>query len=364
MAATYRSKLLAIARRNEERMTALFSGLLSAVTREIVRNADAEGIVPRSKLYDVQARVGRLVVNMFLSPNRAEDLSPFEVLPDGSVFPLSPYMRALWAGIQEAVRLPVEQHAATIVKSAPPEVLGVMRAANVNPFAVADVVRETEVFRPNKLAQYEPPHLWVDPAGYRLSDRIWQTGTNTRRRLDMYLEEAIRDGRGALVMSKELEQFLLPGRNLDRTKAPYGTNASYDAMRLARTEVTRAHAQASEASTEMNPFVEGMKVVLSRSHPKPDICDEAAAAGPWPKGEIPAQYQIPLHPHCLCRYEYVMVDKPSDILDELRADIRRERAALVDKVGPVRIPEFVRLLLVGLLPEQVQQARASLGVTV
>jgi hypothetical protein len=146
-----------------------------------------------------------------------------------------------------------------------------------------------------------------------------------------------------LRVSRELEQFLLPGRGLIRTRAPYGTDASYDAMRLIRTEITRAAAQASEMAAAANPFIAGMSVVLSGSHPKYDICDIAAGAGPWPVGEIPAQYQIPLHPHCLCHYRYEMVENPQAILDELRNDIRKLRPGGL-MINPLQVAAFVKLL--------------------
>ncbi len=123
------------------------------------------------------------------------------------------------------------------------------------------------VFAPNPLAEYDPPHLWVDPNGYRLSDRVWRTAGETRRKVDAMVDEGIRQGRGALALSRDLEEYLHPGRQIVRTKAPYGTDASYDAMRLARTEITRAASKAHEAAALDNPFVTGLKWKLSPQHP-------------------------------------------------------------------------------------------------
>jgi hypothetical protein len=186
-------------------------------------------------------------------------------------------------------------------------------------------IRQNALFRPNPLAQYERLHTWVDPNGYQLSERIWRTAGATRRQLDAFLEDAIRSGRGVLSLetqgatgiARDLEIFLQPGRSLRRTNKPYGIDASYDAMRLARTEVTRAHARAFEQAGLLNPFVAGFRVRLSGSHPKPDICDEAAAAGVFPKNAIPPEYQPPLHPHCLCTMQNVMVNNPAAVIDSL-----------------------------------------------
>jgi len=360
MARTFRSIFLAIMRSNEESMTALFANLAVAVAGDVRRYADAEGKVSQAATYDIQRTAGERVTSLFLGQSAGGDRAPFAELVNGIVLPLSPYTDTLWESIAAAVRVPVEQQAAVITRllGRAPEILAALRRARRDPFVVAGApgrVAEQEeanypaVFTPNPLATYQAPHLWVDPRGYRLSDRIWQTAGNTRRQLDLFLEQAIAEGRGALAISRDLEQFLLPGRALKRTKKPYGTDASYDAMRLARTEITRAAAQAHEMAAAMNPFVEQIAVVLSPSHPKCDICDEAAAAGPWPKDQIPAQYQIPLHPHCLCSYRSVLVEDTRSILDALREDIRRERAAFTNLVGPVLVDRFVQQLLRGII---------------
>jgi hypothetical protein len=255
------------------------------------------------------------------------------------------------------VRIPVEQHAAQLERQLPPDVLARLRVAQRNPFSAASRLAVAEqLFRPNPLARYEAPHTWVDPNGYRLSDRVWNAATDTRRRLDLFIERSVAEGRGALAISRDLETFLAPGRQLQRTSAPYGTDASYNAMRLARTEIARAHANAAEVSAAQNPFVHGMKVRLSGSHPKTDICDEAAGAGPWPKDALPDEYKVPLHPHCLCTYQYVMAENPASILDAFRDDIRRERAELIDLIGPTQIERFLQFLLGdGLLNDEFSQ---------
>jgi hypothetical protein len=219
-------------------------------------------------------------------------------------------------------------------------------------------VRE-QVFRPNPLARYDPPHLWVDSNGYTLSERIWNTAGDTRRRLDAMLEDGIRRGRGVLNLetggatglARDLEQFLIPGRSLKRTRAPYGIDASFDAMRLARTEITRAHGQAAQMAAAMNPFVEQMQWSLSGSHPKPDICDDNASGGPngdgvYPLDQVPP---YPAHPNCLCNLRPVVIpaDRRDAIFDELRADVRSARAELVALIGPLLVEQFTDLLLRG-----------------
>lgn len=78
---------------------------------------------------------------------------------------------------------------------------------------------------------------------------------------------------------------------------------SYNALRLARNEIQYAnHAVTTEIASH-SPWITGRKVRLSPAHPKVDICDEAAAGGPYPANSN----FLPLHPQCMCRWEEVMM---------------------------------------------------------
>lgn len=347
MARTYRSRFLAVLVEVERRMATEYEGLATAVAGEVARRALPDGTVPRTATPDILQAASARVLAFFVGPGR--ERAPF-VVANGRMVPLSPYARALWAGITDGVRVAVEHQATLLERSLPPVVAARMRRATGNPFVAARAQVREQVFRPNRLATYDAPHSWVDPNGYRLSDRIWNASGETRRRLDAYLEQAIREGRGAQEMARELEQFLVPGRRLQRTNTPYGVDASFDGMRLARTEIARAHGRATEAAAAMNPFIDGLKWNLSGSHAKRDICDDNAHGGPngngiYPKdGPLP---QMPAHANCLCHwsYETVPARERERILDHLEADMRRARAELVDLIGPLLVQEFTDLLL-------------------
>lgn len=354
MAATYLSSLLAIFRRQENELKSGFQGISDAISRLLFRHADAEGVIPTSATYEIQVEAGRLIENFFTGTPGGGERAPFTIMTDGTVFPLAPYPRILWGSIREVMTLAVSQHAAIIEANLPPVFVAQARATgpvfemlNTNGRAQRAPAIVSEV---NPFAQYDAPHTWVDPNGYRLDDRIWNTSNATRRRMHLILEEGIRDGRSAASLSKDLEQFLQPGRGLRRTGKPYGTDASYDAMRLARTETSRAHAAASELSASENPYVDTISVVLSRSHPKPDICDDAAAASPFPKDKIPFQYRIPLHPQCLCHYSYGMTEEADTLTDRLQERVRRAREPLAAALGPLFVEQFVQRLLGQLEP--------------
>jgi hypothetical protein len=120
---------------------------------------------------------------------------------------------------------------------------------------------------------------------------------------------------------------LLPSRAPIRTKTPYGRDGSFDAMRLARSEITRAHNAASLESAKSNPFVQGIDWKLSARHPHVDICDSIATLGmgnerlkdPYPVDSAPVPVQDS-HPQCIC------VSLPSvdpNAVDQIIADLNR-----------------------------------------
>jgi hypothetical protein len=150
---------------------------------------------------------------------------------------------------------------------------------------------------------YDALHLFVHPHdGYRLSDRIWRADAQTRNRIDALLRYEIQNGTAAVDIAKQLEQFLKEERKGVRTQKPYGRWGSYDARRLARTEITAAHGRATMASAEANPWVESIHWALSMSHPDGLDCncednslaDIGLGPGVYANTDLP---DYPDHPH-------------------------------------------------------------------
>lgn len=171
---------------------------------------------------------------------------------------------------------------------------------------------------------YDALHLFVSPDGYRLSDRIWRTDQRTRNRIDELLAYEIRNGTAAVDIARRLEEFLLPGRELVRTRKPYGRDGSYDALRLARTEITAAAGRSTMAAAEANPFVRALAWRLSGSHPDGLDCECEGNAtedryglgpGVYPLDKVP---RYPAHPHCLCNLQQVTVPVAA-VVQDLRA---------------------------------------------
>ncbi len=178
----------------------------------------------------------------------------------------------------------------------------------------------------------EPVLTWQDARGYKLSDRIWSISEATAAQIDALLEDAVNSGTSALSLAKQMEQFLLPGRHLPRTDKPYGTDASFNAMRLARSEITRSHSIAAQASAQANPFVDRLYYHLSSAHqadagdPCEEFADTSLVNNGYPVDECPLP-MVDTHPHCIC-YVTPGVIPMADAVARIR-----DEAGFTDDVG-------------------------------
>lgn len=182
----------------------------------------------------------------------------------------------------------------------------------------------------------DPARTWVDPNGYRLSDRVWQSGRGVRRAIDDRLRLAIRRGDDPIRVARELERYLDPawqplrygadGRIVvDRsrkqvyTNKPRGGHGSNAARRLARTEIIGAHGRATIESARDVPGVIGIRWMLSNAHPEADECTDIAnrdvglGRGVYPVDDVPS---FPRHPNELCSlsHEHVSRQETIDII--------------------------------------------------
>lgn len=352
MARTHWQQMLAEMKANEERMAALFDGLASQVSTVLLREAGPDGTIPQTRGRAVRDEVGTLVIALFLARS-GETLVPFET-SYGRVYPKSPYATALWTAVEAVTRIAVDQHRFYIERAlkSEPELLNALRSASQNPFETALRVSEQGGFKPRPFVEYDPLHQFVREDGYTLSDRVWRVSVETRRKLDLILREGIAAGEGAQALAQKLEAFLQPGREAKRTNVygKFGVEVSYDAMRLARTEITAAHSRAGWMAAQLNPFVSGYEIVLSPAHGCCDNCDIEAANGPYAIGD--SSHLPPFHPYCMCHIRWVMDKNTDEVLDGMRAelaqmreDIRRSVPNGMAMLGPTRVADFVQMLL-------------------
>jgi hypothetical protein len=167
-----------------------------------------------------------------------------------------------------------------------------------------------------RASTFDPNRRWVDPKGYRLSDRVWKGGREVRREIDRVLRDGIRKGESAVDLAARLERYLNPDkapltyrrngqivrRNVTRT--PYGKAGSSFARSLARTEITKAHGAAVIESAKVTPGVLGVRWRLSAGHSEIDQCDDNATQdryglgpGVYPPRDVP---RYPNHPQDVC----------------------------------------------------------------
>jgi hypothetical protein len=321
-----------------------FASLLQRVTGILIVNAtrqvNGQRFIPPNSEQSrrVMVNIGDAVERFFVGEDYRQAFGS-----DG-VTPLAEFPRILNYWLVWAQTEVVNAHARFMNKRLPDDLFRWLEGAQLPVH---------EQFIVNPLATYEAAHTWVDPNGYRLSDRIWRCGVATRTKIDLLLQQGIANGFSALEIAAALEAYLQPTRTGIRTLKPYGEKfmpdgASFDAMRLARTEITRAHSQASLAASQANPFVTGVDWALSASHPKIDICDSLATIGmsgerlkePYPKDgsvKIP-----PAHPHCLCNTRPFVGVKNTDVIAALRAQRDTFQPA---PMTPAQPRNFMRFLI-------------------
>ncbi len=143
--------------------------------------------------------------------------------------------------------------------------------------------------------------------GLKLSDRVWRTSESVRTSIGIIVEDAVARGQDSRTTAKQVQQYLKPGvfksHKLEtRRRLGVSTDVSYQAMRLARTEMNNAFHEGTIAVNQHSPGYRGVYWRLSGAHVEPDICTDMAAdmssgePGFYPKGEEPVRP----HPNCMC----------------------------------------------------------------
>jgi hypothetical protein len=364
--------------------------IIQRINGYLLGEAASDGTIQPRNAERVQAQVGEWVLRFFVG----DDLRrPYD---EDGVTPLAPFPRILNKWYVYAVYAEVEHHRRWLAKHLPgdlyvwlassrrsfpieemtrmeylralakerqflmgdgePERVGPLVAESDNPYVRLPEepvehwrrrMADLRIFAENPLAEIDPErrwvpmHQWQDARGYTLSRRIWDAGRNTQAKIDALLAEGIRNGDSAQVIAKRLEQFVRPDRANLRTQKPYGINGSFDAMRLARSEIARAHSHASYIASLMNPYVNEIEVARSRNgDPKCPVCPRYATLSMDGSRLRPAYsvysavYPI-FHPHCKCYTFPVVVDSPEAVTARLRAVMEDSR---VDRLTPALNP--------------------------
>lgn len=187
-------------------------------------------------------------------------------------------------------------------------------------------------------------HNFVGEDGLQLSDRIWRVDNHARTAVGNAVENAVIQGHSA---SQAATEFLERGENVPReivnkinasnaekvsrlaaNELIRGTSSPrYNALRVFRTELNRAHGEAYMASGEGTEDFGGWRYLLSPSHPEPDICDMHSRVNRYGLG--PGVYPDrkrtpwPAHPNTLSYVVIVFSDEVSEA----------DRAKKEDRIG-------------------------------
>lgn len=147
--------------------------------------------------------------------------------------------------------------------------------------------------------------------GFALSERIYMHGKLTTKQVGRIVEKG-------LVLQKSAKEIAKDVRGHYRPDVPGGT--SYAAMRLARTEINNAHHSTTRRLGADKPWVKAMKWNLSKSHPKPDPCDEYAAHDEGMGQGVWVDPPDKPHPQCLCWLTHVHIESEEFVNNLVKGD--------------------------------------------
>lgn len=171
-------------------------------------------------------------------------------------------------------------------------------------------------------ASLDDTRSWVDPNGYRLSDRLWNARQADRDAIDNLLRESIARADDPIQTAKKLEAYLTPVGAQQTTSTPRSGRGLYAARRLARTETTRAFGQATIEAAKRARFPQIIRWRVSGRHdPRIDkgVCIDNQSNGPYEPRDVP---RYPAHPNCRCVLLPEPKDDPLDIARQLRQELQ------------------------------------------
>lgn len=336
-------------RRFRETYRGIVQTALNDINLTFYRYGASDGTLLKRYKTQILKQVGDRVQRMYVG---ADLRSPYA---EDGVTPLSPYAAALNDAFVEVTAVTVQRYETQLRDTLPTDLFDTLANARTS-----NVVTELLNTLTSGSVDFITPFTWVDGRGLQLSDRIWRTSLDARRSIDEVITRGIRQNLSTREIATQLERYLLPDAG-GLTKLPYGTSASYPAMRLARTEIARAANEVSLVSIKLHPLYSLVDVVRSgRGDPKCALCrshETISISGqrvrqPYNFDDVPS---VPLHPHCLCRYQ------PAED-GELTSDEMRSRFETWEPyANPASGSYFTRLLLGTVLALQLSNVLSSLN---
>lgn len=335
MSPTYRQQYIRALADQEREMRDLLMGLVDRIGMQVMQVArGSDQRVPEARQRHLREAITALIIAFYLT----NDFRPYGVASDGTLVPLTPFMRRLWQTVLAVAGIAQARQAAMLEQALAdlPMTRRMLQAAPTPPLdeaALAVLSLSAQQF----LRAYQPPQSAERADGRVLVDRIRNAAMEHARKTDGLLRELFAEGATAAVVIATLRRFFTPGALLDRLNKPYGRTGVDRAAAIWRSEPVYTFALVSKVAALYNPLV--TKIVISRSHsgaePCP-ICDpHVGVYEPDDTFELPGY-----HPHCLC-YVSFETTRSGTALEPFRNGLASVR-------GPLH-PAFVDDLLRGKL---------------
>lgn len=150
---------------------------------------------------------------------------------------------------------------------------------------------------------------------WSLSKAIWADIKKTQKDINTVVAEGLALNKSSYDIAKDLEKYVDPTakKPWDWSKVYPGTKkkVDYNAQRLARTMVGHAYQQSVVATTENNPFIDGILWISGHTRTTCEICEKR-------NGKVFPADKLPLdHPNGKCSFAPQVDRSMDDIADEL-----------------------------------------------
>lgn len=150
---------------------------------------------------------------------------------------------------------------------------------------------------------------------WSLSKAIWADIKKTQKDINTVVAEGLALNKSSYDIAKDLEKYVDPTakKPWDWSKVYPGTKkrVDYNAQRLARTMIGHAYQQSVVATTENNPFIDGILWISGHTRTTCELCEKR-------HGKVFPADKLPLdHPNGKCSFAPQVSRSMEDIADEL-----------------------------------------------
>jgi len=132
-------------------------------------------------------------------------------------------------------------------------------------------------------------------AGMNISQRVWNLVNGAKDQVELLLSSGITTGKSAAGIARDIKIYLNEPERLFRR------------LRLTRTEINMAYRMSDFVRRKQLPFIIGIMVHLSASHPRLDLCDDL-------QGRYPVGFSFGgWHPNCICYTTSITLSKKDSL---------------------------------------------------